>query len=212
MFVVLFEVQPKEPEWERYLELAKLLRPELEKVRGFLENERYSSERTQGRVLSLSTWADEKALVRWRTHGMHHEVQEQGRFEVFADYHLRVGETVVDTAEPELRQTRLDLSEVSDAPFATVTEVAPDEEWQTREPSSSDFVDAEWFTGINTEGKRLMLASWRSEEAARGWIAAQRDGPRFRLVRVVRDYGMRDREEAPQYYPPVESADQAAAA
>jgi hypothetical protein len=38
-------------------------------------------------VLSLSTWRDEKALIRWRTLGVHHEVQEKGRFEVFEDYH-----------------------------------------------------------------------------------------------------------------------------
>jgi hypothetical protein len=29
-------------------------------------------------------------------------------------------------------------------------------------------------------------------------------GARLRHVRVVRDYGMFDRREAPQYYPPVE--------
>ena len=30
------------------------------------------------------------------------------------------------------------------------------------------------------------------------------EGGRLRHVRVVRDYGMFDRREAPQYYPPVE--------
>ena len=29
--------------------------------------------------------------------GMHHEVQEKGRFEVFEDYRLRVGEITADT-------------------------------------------------------------------------------------------------------------------
>jgi hypothetical protein len=32
------------------------------------------------------------------------------------------------------------------------------------------------------------------------------DGARLRRVRVVRDYGMFDRREAPQYYPDVKSA------
>ena len=44
-------------------------------------------------MLSLSTWRDEKALIRWRTQATHHtQGQERGRFEIFADYHLRVGE------------------------------------------------------------------------------------------------------------------------
>jgi len=30
------------------------------------------------------------------------------------------------------------------------------------------------------------------------------DGVRFRRVRVVRDYGMYDRREAPQYFPDVQ--------
>src|SRR6266576_2356358 len=37
-----------------------------------------------------STWRDEKSVVRWRTEGEHHVVQEKGRFEIFRDYHLRV--------------------------------------------------------------------------------------------------------------------------
>jgi heme-degrading monooxygenase HmoA len=37
MFIVLFEVEPKESEWDRYLELAGKLRPELEAVPGFIE-------------------------------------------------------------------------------------------------------------------------------------------------------------------------------
>ena len=51
-------------------------------------------------MLSLSIWADEKAVIRWRTHAMHHGVQEKGRFEVFEDYHLRVGEITADTHVP----------------------------------------------------------------------------------------------------------------
>ena len=74
-----------------------MLRPEIEKIEGFLDNERFTSQRTQGRVLSLSTWRDEKAVIRWRTLAVHHQVQEKGRFEVFEDYHLRVGEITADS-------------------------------------------------------------------------------------------------------------------
>ena len=80
MFAVIFEVQPKKERWDDYLNLAKFLKPALEKIDGFIDNERFASKRTKGRLLSLSTWPDEKAIIRWRTLGMHHEVQEKGRF------------------------------------------------------------------------------------------------------------------------------------
>ncbi|MGI8579339.1 MAG: antibiotic biosynthesis monooxygenase family protein [Solirubrobacteraceae bacterium] len=204
MFIVLFEVQPKESEWDRYLELAGWLRPKLEQIPGFLENERYESERTAGRVLSLSLWESEKALVRWRTHGEHHGVQEQGRFEVFEDYHLRIGEVVADGVEGEHEPSRLDVTEVGAAKASTVTEVDPGAEAPPTPADSSGLVDAEWFSGINTEGKRLLLASWRDDDAAQQWLSEQTLGSRTRRVRIVRDYGMHDRREAPQYFPAVQ--------
>jgi heme-degrading monooxygenase HmoA len=52
----------------------------------------------------------------------------------------------------------------------------------------------------------VLLTSWQDEAAARAWQPQAPDGttPRHREVRVIRDYGMHDRREAPQYYPPVE--------
>src|SRR5437667_4878761 len=85
MFAVIFEVNPKAEQWDTYLGYAKLLRPELEQIGGFIDNERFSSLRRKGWVLSLSTWRDEKAVVRWRTSARQHEVQQPGRTEVFSD-------------------------------------------------------------------------------------------------------------------------------
>ena len=64
MFAVIFEVQPNADRWDDYLTLAGQLRPELVQVPGFIDNERFRSLRTEGRLLSLSTWADEKAVIR----------------------------------------------------------------------------------------------------------------------------------------------------
>ena len=91
MFAVIFEAFPNHQRWQQYLDLAALLRPELIKTDGFIANLRYRSLTRDGWLLSLSTWRDEKALVRWRTHAGHHLVQQQGRDEVLLDYHLRVG-------------------------------------------------------------------------------------------------------------------------
>src|ERR1700680_2731717 len=118
MFAVIFEVQPKEGRYDEYLELARYLKPKLEAIEGFIDVERFESKRTKGRVLSLSIWRDEKAVIRWRTQRDHHGVQEKGRLEVFEDYRLRVGEITADTALPKglaVEQKRFDETEVGNA-------------------------------------------------------------------------------------------------
>ena len=84
MFAVVFQVHPAEGKKEEYLELAKHLKPILESIDGFIDNERFESKRRQGWVLSLSTWRDEKAVVRWRSQGEHHRIQGVGRDHVFS--------------------------------------------------------------------------------------------------------------------------------
>src|SRR3954470_1230040 len=112
MFAVLFEVQPKSEKWDEYLGIAKMLKPELEAIEGFVENIRYRSLTREGWLISLSIWRDEKALVRWRTQAKHHGAQERGRFEVFGDYHLRVGQLTRDTASADLPEQRLEETAV----------------------------------------------------------------------------------------------------
>ena len=82
MFSVVFEVHPRPDQWAAYLGSAKMLRPELEQIDGFVDNIRYRSLTREGWILSLSGWRDEKAVVRWRTQMRHHETQEKGRTEI----------------------------------------------------------------------------------------------------------------------------------
>jgi heme-degrading monooxygenase HmoA len=197
MFAVIFEVQPKRERWDDFLGFAKLLKPELEKIEGFIDNERFKSRRTEGRLLSLSTWADEKAVVRWRSFALHHQVQEKGRFEVFEDYHLRVGEIIADTDIPaghRIRNQRLDETEVGTAKRVTLSE-GPGAALLPAD--TLGLIDQELFDSLTIEGKSVLLAGWRD-------AAPALDGKfRQRRVRVIRDYGMADRREAPQYYPAV---------
>ena len=78
MFAVIFEVQPRADRWDQDPSLAAQLRPELERIDGFIDNERFRSLRTEGRLLSLSIWANEKSVIRWRTHALHHAVAGEG--------------------------------------------------------------------------------------------------------------------------------------
>ena len=227
MFVVVFEVKPKKV--SDYLDLAKFLKPKLEAIDGFIDNERFESKRTKGRLLSLSTWRDEKAVVRWRTQREHHRVQEKGRFEVFEDYHLRVGEVTDDTNSPRgltLAQQRFDETANPTAKAVSITELSPPEGDKQKvaaehfaskvglDKRAGDLVDHEIYESIYNPGKLLLLATWRTAEAAGQWtpVATENLGTlRHRRVRVIRDYGMMDRNEAPQFYPEVKRPHRVAA-
>lgn len=96
MIAVIFEAFPAEGKWEEYLDLAAALRPELDKVEGFLSIERFQSVTHPQKVLSLSFWKDEASIRQWRNVSLHRNAQQQGREEVFTDYRLRVATVVRD--------------------------------------------------------------------------------------------------------------------
>ncbi len=96
MHAVIFEVEPEAGRVEEYLDFAARLRPELEKIDGFISIERFQSLSRDGKILSLSFWRDEEAIRRWRQHAQHHEAQLAGRDRVFRDYRLRVAAVVRD--------------------------------------------------------------------------------------------------------------------
>ena len=220
MFSVIFEAHPRAEQWGAYLRQAKILRPELEQIDGFVENVRYRSLTREGWLLSLSSWRDEKALVRWRTQARHHGVQGKARLEVFLDYHLRVGQLTRDTRLPDghaLREQRLDETETGGAttvtlidarrPAGRVEEAGPADvaRWLGFAPGASSLVAWDVFDAVLTPGDVVLLMSWRDRGAAEAFEASAElpDGARLRRVRVVRDYGMFDRRESPQYHPDV---------
>jgi hypothetical protein len=57
-------------------------------------------------------------------------------------------------------------------------------------------------------GDAILLMSWRDKGSAEAFTrnAPLPPGARLRQVRVVRDYGMFDRREAPQFYPDAKGA------
>ena len=219
MFSVIFEVNPRRERFDEYLDHAKTLKPILEQIDGFIDNERFESRTRDGWLLSHSTWRDEKAVVRWRTTPEHHHIQEAGRNGIFADYHLRVGDVVTDSAPPEgqsVNQQRFDETEVGAAKYATLTELVPETEAALvaqaemipahlgLDVRSDGLVAHGLFTSIYTPGKIALLSSWDRLDHARSFAPLPFAGVkalRHRIVRIVRDYGMRDRREAPQYYP-----------
>ncbi|MES2366010.1 MAG: antibiotic biosynthesis monooxygenase [Pseudomonadota bacterium] len=73
------------------------------------------------------------------------------------------------------------------------------------------FISIERFESLTTKGKYLSLSYWKDEESIRTWRnmeghrkvqAKGRDGVfaeyRIRVAHVVRDYGLEERNEAPE--------------
>jgi hypothetical protein len=70
-------------------------------------------------------------------------------------------------------------------------------------------LDWDVFEAVLTPGDLILLQSWRTGAAAEAFELTT-DLPkdaRSRRVRVIRDYAMFDRREAPQYFPEVERTD-----
>jgi len=105
MYAVIFEVEAKEGRAQRYFDLAAQLRPELEKIDGFISIERFESLTNKGKYLSLSFWRDQQAIKAWRTHMGHQMAQREGKESVFSAFRIRVAEVVRDyTLQDRLRQ------------------------------------------------------------------------------------------------------------
>jgi heme-degrading monooxygenase HmoA len=96
MIAVIFEAFPAEGKWQEYLDIAASLRPELNKIEGFISIERFQSIANKEKVLSLSFWKDEESITRWRNVELHRQAQVKGRSSIFNDYHLRVANVVRD--------------------------------------------------------------------------------------------------------------------
>jgi heme-degrading monooxygenase HmoA len=214
MFAVIFEVEPRPEAWDTYLDYAKLLRPELVQIEGFIENERFASLRRPGWLLSLSIWRDQAAVIRWRNHAGHHEIQQKGREEVFRDYRLRVGKIIADSHFPAAQSPQREHGGETRAAaqFIELSESSQDD----RQPGPDlgamaarlgiNALESEaWdvFESIYHAGKFISLASRLDAGGRAVRPVSAMDGVRYRRVRVVRDYGMFARAEAPQYYPPV---------
>ena len=173
MFSVIFEVQPRPEQWDAYLGYAKMLRPEHERIEGFVDNIRYRSLTREGWILSLSGCRDEKALVRL-AHGRR---PSRGAGEGTRRDPARVppagGQVTRDSRPPAghvVREQRLDETE----------------------------------TGAGTTV--TLIDRRRPADRVEGALALPEGAP-LRGGRVVRDYGMFDRREAPQYYPEVRRAE-----
>lgn len=93
---VIFEVIPNDGKQKEYLDLAAQLKPDLEKIPGFISIERFQSFTRTDKILSLSFWENEEAIQKWRNMELHRKAQSAGKNFIFKDYHLRIGYIIRD--------------------------------------------------------------------------------------------------------------------
>lgn len=96
MIAIIFEVMPAEGQKDAYLDIAATMRPMVEEVEGFISVERFQSLTNPDKLLSISFFEDEDAVLRWRKLAAHRNAQSKGRNGVFSDYRLRVCHVVRD--------------------------------------------------------------------------------------------------------------------
>lgn len=111
MIAVLFEFWPSDEGKADYFDLASALKPELERVDGFISIERFESLTTPGKYLSMSLWRDEDALRAWRNLESHRRAQARGRGGIFTDYRLRVTAVLRDYGMHDRAQAPQDSRE-----------------------------------------------------------------------------------------------------
>ncbi len=96
MIAVLFEADAIPAQQERYLQLAAELKPLLLEIDGFIDIERFQSLSTPGKILSLSWWRDEEAVLAWKKNVLHQAAQNEGRESIFSFYRIRVARVFRD--------------------------------------------------------------------------------------------------------------------
>lgn len=194
MIALFFEVLPRPGQENAYFQLAASLKPALDDSGGLLFLDRSKSQARPGWFLSHQIWADEESMIRWRGNAAHHRAQVCGRTGIMADYRLRVAEVVAATTAGGAPKPAEAMPGTADWMLSLIS-TAP----LTGPPGES-------FTSVYDPSLHVSVATVPSAADGAAVLARVAGEPALksaRLCRVIRDYGMFARAEAPQYFPPV---------
>jgi heme-degrading monooxygenase HmoA len=205
MMSLFFEVEVKPERGDQYLNLAASLKPALDKMGGCLFLDRFRSLSRDNLLLSYQIWQDEAAMTAWRVDAQHHKVQTLGREKVFSDYRLRIAQVIHEARpgkpvwQPERR------TPYNDPARRKPTYVLVTESKSAKLPARPDW-QTDAFTSVYREGHFAHLIDVPEPQAGIAFgdrLFADPTTEYVRIVEVIRDYGMYDLTEAPQYYPPI---------
>ncbi|MEO1160309.1 MAG: antibiotic biosynthesis monooxygenase [Pseudomonadota bacterium] len=196
MLALFFEVLPRPGHEDHYFRHVGMLKPVLEQHSGMTWLDRFKSLSRDRVILSHQLWKDDAAIVGWREDRQHQGSQTAGRYKHFEDYRIRIAELflMVEQGGP--------VEEFEPGPAATGGYVVAGH--STGQPL--DGFD-ESFASVNIADAYVGLSAVASAEHAGNLLARLTDDKDMSwgfAARMTRDYGMFDRDEAPQDYPPVE--------
>jgi len=192
MYALLFEVRPKPGHLPHYFEHVERLRPALARHEGLLFLDRYRSLTDDAILLSHQHWRDEAAILGWRRDSLHLQSQQAGRYQHFADYRIRVASLVCQWIDGQFSDAAQDQLEGPDEGRFVIAAYSQAAEGQVPAPAG--------FESVNRQGAFISLQEVASRSLARASVRASSELPGMQSAlafRVVRDYGMLEREEAP---------------
>jgi heme-degrading monooxygenase HmoA len=205
MISQFFEIQVKDGHVDTYMNLAASLKPSLEAMGGCLFIDRFKSLNRENVLLSYQIWQDEGAMVAWRVNAGHHKIQETGREKVFTDYRIRIAQVIHEArpGKPVWRPER--LTPYNDPARRPPTYIIASESKKAELPATTEW-RRDSFASMYRPGyfaHLIDLPDYQSGLDFGEQLFADPTTEYFRIFEVMRDYGMYDRTEAPQYYPPV---------
>jgi heme-degrading monooxygenase HmoA len=208
MIALFFEVQTRPGHRDQYLGLAASLKPDLAAMGGCLFIDRFQSLTREDLLLSYQIWQDEGAMTAWRVHAYHHEVQKIGREEVFSDYRIRIAQVIHEArpGQPNWQPER--RTPYNDPARRPPTYVLVAESRNAELPAKTEW-RRDTFESVYRDRYFAHLIDLPDHQSGLEFGSRLFADPTieyFRIVEVMRDYGMYDRAEAPQYYPPVKKA------
>jgi hypothetical protein len=116
-----------------------------------------------------------------------------------------------------LLEQRLDVTETGAGTAVMLLDAKRTSDWVKRagaeavakslgfEAAASGVVAWDVFDALLTPGDVIVVATWRDQAGADAFQHDMKlpDDVRARQIRIIREYGMFDRREAPQYFEPV---------
>ena len=193
MYALFFEVRPKPGHLPHYFEHVDRLRPALARHKGLLFLDRYRSLSDEAVLLSHQHWLDEAAILAWRRDSLHLQSQQAGRYQHFADYRIRVASLACQWVEGQFSDAAQDKLEAPDEGRFVIAAYSQATDGQV--PAKAG------FESVNHQGAYISLQEASSRSQAQASVLAWGQVPGLqsaRAFRVVRDYGMLERKEAPR--------------
>ena len=196
MLALFFEVLPRPGHEDHYFRHVGMLKPVLEQHTGMTWLDRFKSLSRDRVILSHQLWKDDAAIVGWREDRQHQGSQTAGRYKHFEDYRIRIAEL-----------------------FLKVEQGGPVEEFEPGPGATGGYIVAghstgkpldgfdECFASVNIADAYVGLSTVASAEDAGKVLVRLKDDQNMSwgfAARMTRDYGMFERDQAPQDYPPVE--------